>query len=108
MTSPRDDRHDTDAQRTLLSVTNAVQLTGLPRSIISSWITRGKLSAVRIAGRRYITWEALFATQATAHLGAIIPAWRQDPVHAGRRLRALREAAGRNQIQLAAATGLTH
>ena len=63
---------------------------------------------MRIAGRRYVTREHLLATQTTAHLGAVVPVWRQDPVHAGRRLRALREAAGLNQLQLAAASGLTH
>ena len=108
MTSPRDPSREADAQEGLLSVTAAAQLTGLSRSTISSWITGGKLPAVRLAGRRYVTREHLLATQATAHLGAVVPAWRQDPAHAGRRLRALREAAGLNQLQLAAASGLTH
>ena len=108
MTSSRDTSRDADAQEGLLSVTAAAQLTGLSRSTISGWITGGKLPAVRIAGRRYVTREHLLATQATAHLGSVVPAWRQDPAHAGRRLRALREAAGLNQLQLAAASGLTH
>jgi excisionase family DNA binding protein len=38
----------------------------------------------------------------------VVPAWRQHRQHAGTRLRALREAAGLNQQQLAAASGLTH
>ena len=108
MTAPRDDGSDTDAQGDLLTVTAAAQLTGLSRYTISGWIAAGKLPTVRIAGRRYLTREDLLATQASAHLGSVIPAWRQDPVHAGRRLRALREAAGLSQIQLAAASGLTH
>jgi excisionase family DNA binding protein len=99
MMSPRDDSRDTVEQKDLLSVTDAVQLTGLLRAIISGWIAEGKLPVVRIAGRRYVTRE---------DLGSVVPAWRQDPFHAGRRLRALREAAGLNQIQLAAASGLTH
>jgi excisionase family DNA binding protein len=108
MTSPPDTSSEADAQEGRLSVTAATQLTGLSRSTISGWITVGKLPAVRIAGRRYVTPEHLFATQVTAHLGAVVPAWRKDPAHAGRRLRALREAAGLTQIQLAAASGLTH
>ena len=38
----------------------------------------------------------------------VVPAWRQNRTRAGKRLRAIREAAGLNQIQLAAASGLTH
>jgi excisionase family DNA binding protein len=108
MTAPRDDGSDTDARGDLLSVTAAAQLTGLSRALISGWIRGGKLPTRRIAGRRYVTREELLATRADAHLGSVVPAWRQDPAHAGRRLRALREAAGLNQIQLAAASGLTH
>ena len=108
MTSPHDDRSDMTAQRELLSVTTAAQLTGLSRVLISGWIASGKLPVVRIAGRRYVTREDLLATRATAHFGSVIPAWRQDPGHAGRRLRAMREAAGLTQIHLAATSGLTH
>src|SRR4051812_28254126 len=108
MTAPRDDGSDTVAQGELLSVTTAVQLTGLSRSIISSWITSGTLPATRIAGRRCVQVEDLLTTQATVHVGAVVPAWRQDPAHAGRRLRAIREAAGMSQLQLAAVSGLPH
>src|SRR3954471_23061762 len=108
MRSPRDDGSDMDPQRALLSVTDAAQLTGLSRAVISGWITYGRLPAVRLAGRRYVTREQLIATQTTIHLDAVVPAWRKDPIHAGRRLRALREAAGLTQLQLAAASGLTH
>jgi transcriptional regulator with XRE-family HTH domain len=38
----------------------------------------------------------------------VVPAWRQHRRRAGKRLRALREAAGLSQLQLAAASGLTH
>jgi transcriptional regulator with XRE-family HTH domain len=48
----------------------------------------------------------IFVTQ-TAQLGGVIDAWRRDPQHAGTRLRALREAAGLDQLDLAAASGLT-
>jgi excisionase family DNA binding protein len=108
MTASRDPSSEADAQAGLLSVTAAARLTGLSRACISGWIAGGKLPVVRLAGRRYVTREDLLATQATVHVGAVVPAWRADPVHAGRRLRALREAAGLNQLQLAAASGLTH
>ena len=52
--------------------------------------------------------EDLLATHAAAHRRAVVPAWRQDPAHAGRRLRMIREAAGLSQLQLAAASGLPH
>ena len=52
--------------------------------------------------------EDLAATQARAHLGTVVPAWREDRHRAGSRLRALREATGMNQLDLAAASGLTH
>jgi excisionase family DNA binding protein len=108
MTSPRDDRSDTDAQRDLLSVTAAAQLTGLSRSIISSWITRDILPAVRMTGRRYVKGDDLLAARTAIHAGAVVLAWRAAPTHAGRRLRAIREAAGLSQLQLAAASGLPH
>src|SRR6478752_2025647 len=108
MTSPHDERRPMEAQRDLLSVTTAAQLTGLSRSIISNWITRGILPAVRIAGRRYVQVEDLLSTHATVHGRGVVPAWRQDPIHAGRRLRMIREAAGLTQIHLAVASGLTH
>src|SRR3954451_7883926 len=100
MTPPPDDRRDPDPQGALLSVTAAAQLTGLSRAIISSWITRGLLPAVRIAGRRYVQADDLLATQTAVHAGSVVLAWRADPVSAGLRLRALREAAGLTQIQL--------
>src|SRR5918999_3121505 len=92
----------------LLTVSAAAQHTGLPRTIISSWITTGQLPAVRINGRRHVRAEDLAATQARAHEGEVVPVWRQNRKRAGKRLRAIREAAGLNQIQLAAISGLTH
>src|SRR4051812_10017177 len=108
MTSPLDDRRDSDSQGALLSVTAAAQVTGLSRAIISSWITRGMLPAERIAGRRYVQADDLLATQTAVHAGSVVLAWRQDPASTGRRLRAMREAAGLSQLQLAAASGLPH
>src|SRR5687767_11437163 len=92
----------------LLTVTEAARHTGLPRSIVSSWVTTGQLPAVRINGRRYVRSEDVIATQAHALEGEVVPAWRQNRRRAGKRLRAIREAAGLNQIQLAASSGLTH
>lgn len=92
----------------LLTVTAAAERTGLPRTVISSWITTGQLPAVRINGRRHIREEDLAETQARAHEGEVVPVWRKNRKRAGKRLRAIREEAGLNQIQLAAASGLTH
>jgi transcriptional regulator with XRE-family HTH domain len=86
----------------------AAHLAGVSRWTISSWITSGHLPAVRITGRRFVRPEDLAATQAQAHVGPVVPAWRQHRHRAGTRLRAIREAAGLNQLQLAAASGLTH
>ena len=103
----RDDDQGGDAGR-LLTVPQAAHLAGVSRYTVSGWITHGKLPAVRIAGRRFIRPADLAATQARAHVGDVVPAWRQHRRRAGKRLRALREAAGLNQLQLAAASGLTH
>jgi excisionase family DNA binding protein len=92
----------------LLTVTEAAQRARVSRPIVSSWITTGQLPAVRIDGRRYVRAEDLAATQVRAHAGDVVPAWRQNRKRAGKRLRAIREAAGINQQQLAAASGLTH
>ncbi len=92
----------------LLTVTAAAERSGLPRTVISSWITTGQLPAVRVNGRRHIRAEDLAVTQARAHEGEVVPVWRQNRKRAGKRLRAIREAAGLNQIQLAAISGLTH
>jgi excisionase family DNA binding protein len=97
-----------DRQPKLLTITQAAQRAGVSRWTISSWITTGQLPAVRITGRRYVRAEDLAATQARAHLGQVVPAWRQHRRRTGTRLRAIREAAGLNQLQLAAASGLTH
>jgi excisionase family DNA binding protein len=91
-----------------LTVTEAAQQAGTSRSTVSGWITSGLLPVVRIDGRRYVHLEDLAAAQARAHEGAVVPAWRDDPRRAGTRLRARREAAGLSQLQLSAASGVTH
>ena len=92
----------------LLTVTEAAGQVGVSRSTVSGWITGGTLPAVLIEGRRHVRPADLAAIYATAHLGGVVPAWRQDRRRAGGQLRALREAAGLSQLQLAAASGLTH
>ena len=97
-----------ECQTELLTVTQAAHLAGVSRHTVSGWITNGQLPAVRVAGRRLIRPADLTATQARAHVGSVVPAWRQHRRRAGTRLRALREAAGLSQLQLASASGLTH
>ena len=92
----------------LLTVTDAARRSGVSRFTVAGWITGGKLPAVRIDGRRRVRPTDLAATQASAHLGDVVPAWRDDRQRAGTRLREVREAAGLTQLQLAAASGLTH
>jgi excisionase family DNA binding protein len=103
----RDDAREADAAK-LLTVTRAARQAGVSRSTVSGWITSGYLPAVRINDRRYVRAEDLAATQARAHEGEVVPVWRTSRTRAGKRLRAIREAAGLNQLQLAAASGLTH
>jgi excisionase family DNA binding protein len=92
----------------LVTVSQAAQQAGVSRDTISSWITQGRLPAVIVQRQRRIVPADLAATQALYHAGAVVPAWRHDPRHAGTRLRQLREAAGFSQVQLAATSGLTH
>jgi excisionase family DNA binding protein len=92
----------------LLTVTEAAQRRGVSRHIIRNWVTRGLLPATRTTGRHFIHPADLVAAQALLHAGEVVPAWRDDPRRAGTRLRALREAAGLSQLQLAAASGVTH
>ena len=108
MTEQQLEREEQQTPNGLLTVTEAAQRAGLPRSVLSSWITTSQLPAVRVDGRRLVRVEDVVTTQAHAHQGEVVPAWRQHRKHAGKRLRAIREAAGLNQIQLAAASGLTH
>ena len=92
----------------LLTVPEAAHQAGVSHPTIVGWMTSGRLPSVLVDRRRRIRPGDLAAAQANAHVGAVVPAWRRDPRHAGMRLRALREAAGLTQLKLAAASGLTH
>jgi excisionase family DNA binding protein len=92
----------------LLTVWEAAQRAGVTRFTVSGWIASGQLRAVIIERRRRIRPEDLVAAQTSAHVGEVVPAWREDRERAGMRLRALREATGQSQLELAAASGLTH
>jgi excisionase family DNA binding protein len=50
----------------LLTVTEAAEQVGVSRSTIGSWVTRGLLPAVRIAGRRFIQPADLTVTQTSS------------------------------------------
>jgi excisionase family DNA binding protein len=92
----------------LLTTTEAAQRVGVSYYTVRGWIISGALPTVRINGRQRIRPADLTTAQATAHLGTVVPAWRQDRRHAGSCLRMLREAAGLTQLELAAASGLRH
>lgn len=91
-----------------LSVREAARWAGVSHDVIQGWITHGQVTATVVNGRRRLRLAEVRRAQATVHLGWVIPAWRTDPVRAGGRLRALREAAGWTQQQLAVRCGLTH
>jgi excisionase family DNA binding protein len=103
---PPDDRLPNQAG--LLTVAQAAERAGVSRWTVAGWIAAGRLPSVLVEGRRWVRPADLAAAQAAAHLGAVVPAWRADPRRAGRRLRALREAAGLTQLDLAAASDLAH
>jgi excisionase family DNA binding protein len=92
----------------MLRLPEAAQRAGVSTHTLRYWIRRGRLLSVLIAHRHHIRPADLTAAQIRQHLGTVLPAWRRDPPQAGRRLRALREAAGLSQLALAAASGLTH
>jgi len=100
--------HPAAAEAGLLTVTAAAQRAGVSRYTVAGWISSGQLPVVRIAGRRYVRPADLAETQVRAHVGDVVPAWRRNRRRAGKRLRAIREAAGWNQQKLGAASGLTH
>ena len=99
---------DTTAATGLLTIPEAAQQAGVSRETVRSWIARGQLPSVRIDRRRRIHPTALAAARDAAQVRRVEPVWRRNPRRAGQRLRLLREAAGLNQQELAARSGLTH
>ena len=91
-----------------LTIPEAAQHAGVSPWTVKGWIARGQLPSVRIDRRRRIHSGALAAVAEAAHLRLVEPAWRRNPQRAGQRLRQLREAAGLNQQELAARSGVTH
>ncbi len=91
-----------------LSTHEAARIAGESHPTIAGWISVGYLPARR-CGRVYCVRRGdLAVAQRAAHLDGVIPAWRANPKHTGRRLQHLRQDAGLTQGALAAAAGLTH
>jgi transcriptional regulator with XRE-family HTH domain len=86
----------------------AAALVGVSEHTIVGWRSRGYLQPSLPGRPQRYTVEEVLAAQQVAHVGDVVPRWRANPVHAGQRLRALRERAGLNQQQLARQAGLTH
>jgi excisionase family DNA binding protein len=92
----------------LLTVREAAQWAGVSDWTVSGWIASGRLPARLVDRRRYIRLPDLAAAQAAVHLGEVLPMWRRNPHRAGLHLRALREQASLTQLDLEAASGLSH
>lgn len=91
--------------RTLVTVAEAARLATVSSNTVRRWIAAGRLPTVKIAHQHYMRAADLAATSATAD---VVMAWQCDRHWAGRRLRAFREAVGWSQLQLAAASGVSH
>ena len=85
----------------------AAELAGVSEATIRGWQRKGTLSVLPGRSPRYTAADVRDA-QAVEHAGDVVPRWRADPVHAGQRLRTLREGAGLTQQALSARAGLTH
>ena len=99
---------DATTRGKLLTIPEAAQHAGVSPWTVRGWIARGQLPSVRVDRRRRIHPDALATAAEAAHLRLVEPAWRRNPQRAGQRLRLLREAAGLNQLVLAARSGVTH
>jgi excisionase family DNA binding protein len=99
---------ETVANPELLSLVEAAERANVSLTTVRGWLRRGRLPSTLIGHRRFVRPDDLDEAQLVAHVGHVVPAWRREPRRAGKRLRALREAAGLSQLQLAAVTGLSH
>jgi excisionase family DNA binding protein len=97
-----------DVPMTGLTRKEAAELAGVSEDTIRGWLRRGHLRSSLPGRPPRFTVADVHDAQAAAHLGDVLPRWRADPVHAGQRLRTLREHAGLNQQQLARQAELTH
>ena len=85
----------------------AAQLVGVSEATIRGWQRKGSLPSLPGHPPRFTAADVRDA-QAVAHAGDVVPRWRAEPVHAGQRLRMLRERAGLTQQELSARAGITH
>jgi excisionase family DNA binding protein len=99
---------DATTRAVLMTIPEAAQRAEVSPWTVKGWIARGQLPSVRIDRRRRIHPTALTAARDATQVRRVEPAWRRNPRRAGQRLRLLREAAGLNQQELAARSGLTH
>jgi excisionase family DNA binding protein len=90
----------------VLTVTEAARQAGVPRGVVEGWITNDHLPTVLIDGLRRICPQDLAVVQDRALAGVILT-WRRDRQHFERRLRSLRETAGLDAAELAAASGVS-
>ena len=96
-------------QDALLPLREAARRAGVSRDVLYHWVRRGRLPARRDPGGRWLVRPAdVERAQASARIGAALPAWRRDRRAAGLRLRWRREAAGLSQLDLARISGLAH
>ena len=86
----------------------AAELAGVSEATISGWVSRGFLRPALPDRPLRFTVAEVRDAQAAAHAGDVVPRWRADPLHAGQRLRMLREVVGLTQQELSARAGLTH
>jgi excisionase family DNA binding protein len=94
-------------EESLLTITKAAERAGVSRLTIRGWIVQGYLRATKVDNLLRIAPADLIATQQQQHAGDVLPRWRADPAHAGRRLRHYREAAGLDQPHLAQRVGIS-
>ena len=86
----------------------AAELVGVSPVTITGWVHSGYLQPCTTERPRRYTAGDVRDAQAMAHAGGIVPRWRANPVHAGKRLRAFREQAHLTQQQLAHQADATH
>ena len=91
-----------------LSRKQAAELAGVSEDIIGYWLKRGLLRPARKRAVNTLRPEDVLAAKQIAYAGEVLPRWRNNRVHAGQRLRALREAAGLTQLELSMKSGVTN